>query len=137
VSDRHGPLACPLCRGGECRGGGNKQCAQRDPRPSHLAGILDTYGGLRFVVTHKRNLKHHVRPDETLIVVPDLLVHEPIAWGDIPYVIARIELAVDRWIERGTPNEPHQREAVTMYRLRQLEHIHSKRSFDPAVIAFT
>jgi hypothetical protein len=88
---------------------------------SVLAGILDTYGGLRFVVAPENSLKHHVRCDEVLIVVPDLVVHEPVAWNDIPHIIAHIELEVDRWIERGIPNEPHAREAVIMYQLRRKE----------------
>jgi hypothetical protein len=135
---RFGPRRCKVCRGKECHGGGNLKCAQRDPKPSVLTGILDTYGGLRFVVTQRENLKHHVRPDEFAIIVPDLTVHEPIAWGHIPYVVARIELVVDQLIAQGRiPNEPHALEAVTMYQLRKLEHRSGKRSFNPDVIAYT
>jgi hypothetical protein len=118
-----------VCRGGACAGGGVKACAQREQQPSHLAAVLDPYGGLRFIVTHKRELKHHVRPYETLIVVPGVLVHQPLAWGDIPGAIARIEHEVERWIERrGEPNDPDQREAIAMYRLRKLEN--PRRSLD-------
>jgi hypothetical protein len=115
--------ACSACRGGAiaCKGGGNKDCIRRDPRPSHCAGIMDTYGCVRFIVAHQRTFKHHVRPDEILIVVPDLLVHEPIAWSDIPGCLRRIERAIDEWIARGIPNEPHAREAVVMHKLRRKE----------------
>lgn len=119
---RLGPPWCPICCGRSCFGGGNLNCLQRKPWPSVLAGILDTYGGLRFVVTRRRWLKHHVRHDELLVVVPNLKVHEPIYWHDMPGVVARIEREVDLWIKRrGVPNDPVAREAVTMYRLRCLE----------------
>ena len=95
---------CPECRGLSCKGGGNHRCIRRDPKPSVLAGIIDTYGGIRFVVTQRRNLKAHVRADEVLIIVPKLKVHEPIAWGDIPMVIGRIEWEVTAWLARGEPN---------------------------------
>ncbi len=112
---------CPVCDWHDCKGGENKRCIRRDTRPSVLAGIIDTYGSVRFVVTQRTNLKHHVRHDEVLIVVPDLKVHEPIAWNDIPGAIRRIELAVDDWLKRGLPNEPHAREAATMHKLRRKE----------------
>jgi len=135
---RHGPYICCVCHGYECRGGGFPNCVQRDPVPSVLAGILDTYGGLRFVITHKDQLKYQVRPTETLIRVRKLRVHQPLAWGDIPGATARIEYEVDRWIKaRGIPNDPHQREAVVMYRLRQQEHPQSKRSLDLGAICET
>jgi len=63
-------------------------------------------------------------------------VHQPLAWGDIPGATARIEYEVDRWIDaRGIPNDPDQREAVVMYRLRQQEH--TRRSLDLGAICET
>jgi hypothetical protein len=114
---------CFVCNNRRCKGGGNLQCVRRDSRPSVLAGILDTYGGIRFVVTHRRDLKRHVRPDEILIIVPKLLVHEPITWSDIPGIARRIERAVDEWVEKfgRARNEPWVRECIAMYRLRKLE----------------
>lgn len=136
--DRHGPFFCALCRGQSCWGGGNKGCVQRDPRPSILAGILDSYGGLRSVVTYEDRVCAHVRPDEIAIVVPNLTVHEPIAWGDIPYVIARIKLEVDRWIEQiAIPNEDHIREAVAMYQLHKLRHPSAQGSIHLPDIVYT
>jgi hypothetical protein len=102
-----------------CKGGGNRDCRKRDKRESILAGILDTYGGLRFVVTYRAHLKFHRRPDEVAVIVPDLTVHEPIAWGDISGVTRRIELAVDDWLARGPPNEAYAQECATMYKLRR------------------
>jgi len=106
-----------------------------DARPSILAAILDTYGGLRFIVTQADSLADHVRYDETAIVIPHLTVREPIAWRDIPFVIARIQLAVDEWLERGLPNEAHAREAAIMYALRRKEL--TQRSLDLSAIVET
>ena len=113
-------MHCPACWGEQCKGGGNKRCVQRDPRPSRIAGIVDTYGGLRVVVDHMRGLKGHRRHDEVLVVVPGVRVHEPIAWGDIPGLIGRVQHEVDKWAETR-PNAPHAMEAATMYKLRCLE----------------
>ncbi len=114
-------MACVACldMDGRCKGGGNLNCRKRDPRESILAGILDTYGGLRYIVTYRSSLKHHTRPDEVAVIVPGARVHEPIAWNDIPHVTAIIDRAVDEWLARGTPNEPHARECATMYKLRR------------------
>lgn len=131
---------CAACNGRTiaCKGGVNLNCADRNPLPSVIAAILDTYGGVRFVVTHRKSLPNHVAHDELAIIVPRLRVHEPIAWNDIPIVIARAELEVSKWIEQHRePNDPVHREIVTMYRLRCLEHPHSKRSRDIAALAFT
>jgi hypothetical protein len=126
---------CRECFGISCKGGGNRRCIRRDPKPSICAGIIDTYGGIRFLVTHRRQLEHHVRADEVVIVVPRLKVHEPIAWGDVPLVIERIESEVDAWLDRGEPNEPHAREAFRMHRLRRLEA--NQRSLDLGAICET
>jgi hypothetical protein len=57
-----------------------------------------------------------------LFVVPDKLVHEPIAWGDIPFVVALADLAIRNWIKQhGMPNEAWQQECIRMYQLRGLE----------------
>jgi hypothetical protein len=121
VDQRQGPIFCSVCHGDECRGGGNKKCWQRNAKPSHLGGIVDIYGGIRFVVTHKKDFKHHLREDELLIVVPNLLVHEPIAFGDFPNVMARIVYEVDLWIDHNHPNHPTTVNAIKLYRLRKLE----------------
>lgn len=111
-------IACNDCAI-PCKGGGNRWCAKRNPEPCIIAGILDTYGGLRVIVTPRRSLRHHKRHDELAIIVPKLIVHEPIAWNDIPIVIRRVEIEIDKWIaQRGIPNDSVQRECVVMYQLR-------------------
>jgi hypothetical protein len=121
---------CVACSGDEtqCKGGGNRRCRKRNPRASRLAGVLDTYGGIRFVVAHRTELRHHVRCDELLFVVPRLIVHEPIAWNDIPIVIARIELEFGKWLDTRPNLDEAGSVAVQMYKLRCLEH--TKRSLD-------
>lgn len=89
------------------------------------------------MVAEKSTFKHHLRFDELLIVVPDVTVQEPVPWDLRPLIVARIELEVDRWIEQYRPNSPHAREAIAMYRLRRLEHLHSKRSLDLSRIVET
>ncbi len=129
---------CEACKhSSPCKGGGNKQCVRRNPRPSIVAAVLDTYGGMGVVVTHRKNLKHHVRHDELAIVAPGLIVHEPIAWNDIPIVIRRMEIEVDKWIARGIPNDPLHREIVTMYRLRCAEHPDNRGSRDLTKLVYT
>lgn len=128
-------MNCRACNGFECKGGGNTICLRRDPHASHLAGIIDTFGSLRFVIAHRKTLKHHARPDELLLIVPGIVVHEPITWTDIPMVIGHIERWVDRWIVDNIPNEPHAREAVRMYRLRCLEN--PRRALDMNTIVET
>jgi len=119
---RHGPAHC-ICRGGECFGGGNLQCVQRDPQPSRIAGILDSYGGFRVMVAHEETFVHHVRAGEFLYVVPDKFVHEPIAWKDIPMVCHCADFYLAEWIDRnGLGNEPERREAIIMWQLRQKRH---------------
>jgi hypothetical protein len=134
-----GPFWCLVCKGRECKGGtNNATCALRDKRPSIVAGILDTYGGLRCVVEYRDQLKHHARHDEVTIIVPNFKVHEPIGFTERPMIEALVLRAVNDWIgRRGIPNEPHAREAVIMYGLRQLENPQWKRSFDPSLIVET
>ena len=135
--DRHGPPGCPACRGRACRGGGNLDCVQREDEVSYIGAVLDTYGGLDVVVATFDNLKTYARPDEVLIIVADesKRIHMPIAWHDIPVVVAIAKLAVEGWLQRGLPNEPYAREAATMYQLRCLEQ--NQRSLDLSAIAET
>lgn len=99
------------------------------------AGILDIYGGLRFVAAPLRNLVFHPLQDEMLFIVPDLWVEEPIEWNFIPTFIARIEAFVQEWI-RGR-NDPAVRESlpIKLYGLRCLEQ--NKESLDLYSIAET
>ena len=111
-----------------------RACVQRDPKPSRIAAILDTYGGVRTVVAYNSELPHHVRADELAIISP-VRVHEPISWNDVPGLVAHAKWVLEQWIENNRPNTPHAIEAVKMYRLRCLEQ--NQRSFDLHVIAET
>src|SRR5215831_15090224 len=62
---------------------------------SEVAGILDRRGGLRVVVTQRWRMRHHVRKGERLFVVSDLKVQEPVAWNNIPPLIARVQQHVE------------------------------------------
>jgi hypothetical protein len=118
--DRIGPSNCPACCGRECYGGGNKRCVQRDRKVSRIAGVLDSFGGIRVVVTHKRQFKHHVGTSEFLCIVPDKFVHEPIAWNDIPFVVALGHLAVEAFIKANAhTNDPNKQDAIRAWKSRQ------------------
>jgi hypothetical protein len=103
-------------------------------KKSSVAGILDTYGGLRVIVDSPQTYYHvvggkviiqkhkafdgHVRPDEMLFVVPGFKVQEPVPWDDIPWMIRRVEHHIKWWIE--TRNDPDiiNSEPIKMYQLR-------------------
>ncbi len=65
--------------------------SKRTKNLSAVAGIIDTGGGLRIVVTEHWRMHYHVRKGERLFVVPDLLVQEPVPWDMIPAVIHKTE----------------------------------------------
>lgn len=130
-------IECPVCDGKTCKGGDNRRCVKRNPRRSVIAAILDRYGGVRVVVTHRHLLKNHKRCDEICVTVPHLTVHEPIGWNDIPSVVASAEHSLDQWIKDNRPNEDWAIEACKMRQLRKLEHINSHKSLNLEVIAET
>jgi hypothetical protein len=118
--ERFGPLHCDLCKGAECRGGGNLTCVQRDPRPSKVACILDSYGGSRVVIDY--NPKTHARPDEIVVLVKGLRIHEPLAWGDIPGCVGRAEHELKEWVHRNSgTNDALKREAIQWWKFRRSE----------------
>jgi hypothetical protein len=114
---------CHACAGGAipCKGGGNLHCRKRDPRPARLALILDSYGGARTIVGTRQSIKANTRHDEICHLVPKLIVHEPIAWGDIPIVIERARLEFENWLATLPNLTEDEQRSVTLYRLRQLE----------------
>lgn len=67
---------------------------------SHVAGILSMDGGLRVVVTRRKGdfERHHRRPGERVLIVPDLRVKEPVPWDKIPWLIGRVERHVRAWM---------------------------------------
>ena len=71
---------------------------------SSVAGILDGYGGWHTVVAPRKSLRHHVRPGQLLLVVPDYKVKESVPWNNIPGLIRRVELHILWWI--NSCNDP-------------------------------
>lgn len=127
---------CSVCRGVMlCKGGGNRHCRKRDPRPARIALILDTYGGIRVIVGTARSIKYNTRHDEFAHVVPKLVVHEPIHWNDIPIVVERAKFEFEKWLGTKPNLSKELHDAVTLYHLRCLEQ-HQK-SFDPAAMVET
>jgi hypothetical protein len=116
-------IDCVACRGTvPCKGGGNLRCKHRNPHAARIALILDSYGGIRTIVGPHKSIAANTRHDELVRIVPGLLVHEPIAWNDIPVVIERARLEFEAWLNTRPNLTAEQAEAVSMYRLRQLEH---------------
>src|SRR5262245_23701656 len=97
---------------------------------SAVAGILDTYGGLRVVVAHRWRMQFHKRHDELLFVIPKLRIREPVPWEKIPWLIASVERHIAEWIRTRNDPDDLAREQIKMYRLRCLEHPHSKRALN-------
>ncbi len=83
--------------------------------------ILDTYGCARTIVGDQRSIKENTRLDELCHLVPRLRVREPIAWNDIPIVIERARLELEKWLDTRPNLNELQHQIVTMYRLRCLE----------------
>lgn len=121
---RKGVARCDACIGGAlpCKGGGNKRCAQRHHGNQHIAAIVDSYGGIRTVVGTRGSIAANTRHDELCHVVPKLIVHEPIAWNDIPIVIERAKLEFEKWLDTLPNLTADEARSVTLYRLRQMEH---------------
>jgi len=63
---------------------------------SAVAGILDSKGGLRVVVTQRWRMHNHVGKGERLFVVPGKEVQEPVPWNDIPQLIFDVEKHVNQ-----------------------------------------
>jgi len=130
--------ACPACSGVvPCKGGGNMRCYKRNPHAAHIALILDSYGGVRTIVADRKSFKANVRHDEFFHVVPGLIVHEPIAWGDIPIVIERARLEFEKWLDTRPNLDEDMYQAVVLYRLRQQRHHSARETFNPFEIAET
>lgn len=59
---------------------------------SAVGGIVGPDGRVRRVVVSERWRLHlHVRYDERLVIVPGLLVEEPVPWNEIASVIQQVE----------------------------------------------
>jgi len=97
-------------------------------RKSNIAGVMDSYGGLRVVVTERWRMKHHQRHDELLFIVPNFRIAEPVPWERIPEVVARVESYIAWFIASRNDPDFHNQEHIKLYKLRCLEHPHSKRA---------
>ena len=86
-----------------------------------IAFMLDTYGGARTVVGEPESLQANAAVDDLVHVVPNLTVQEPIAWGDIPYVIERARIEFEKWLATRPNLDEEKHRSVTLYRLRALE----------------
>lgn len=59
---------------------------------SAVGGIVGTEGQVKRIIIAERGRLHlHVQQGERLIVVPGLLVEEPVLWNEIASVIAQVE----------------------------------------------
>ena len=86
-----------------------------------VAAVLDGYGGWHVVVAPRRALKHHVRPGQIMVVVPQFEVDDPPPYNTIPMVIRRAELAALEWI--GTRNDRSD-PAIALFLLRRKRGYH-------------
>jgi uncharacterized cysteine cluster protein YcgN (CxxCxxCC family) len=69
-----------------------EDAARRGIRPiSRLYTVLDHGGGWRFVVTPRWEIKHHLVEKERAIMVPKVLIAEPVGWDDLPRTIRLAE----------------------------------------------
>lgn len=59
------------------------------PPASIVAGVLDSDGGLRVVITQHWRLPFHVNKGERSFLVPGLFVYEPVSWERLPWVIEK------------------------------------------------
>jgi hypothetical protein len=93
-------------------------------RPSRqysiVAAVLDGYGGAPVIVTPRDQLHHHVRPGMIPVIVPDLLVREPIAWDHIPGLLNTVDRYVEWWIKTRNDPEVSNHPAVRLYTLRRM-----------------
>ena len=68
-----------------------------------------------------KSIRAMTRPDELCHLVPNLIVHEPIAWGDIPIVVERARLEFLKWLDTRPNLTELNQNSVALYRLRCLE----------------
>lgn len=86
---------------------------------SRVAAVLDGYGGWHVVVTQPHDMQNHVRAGQLLVLVPNLTVKEPVEWGRIPALLARVEQYILRWIEERNDPELRDHIAVKLFLLRR------------------
>ena len=67
---------------------------------SVVGAIIKDGKVVRVVVTQRYRIKNHVGKGESVYIVPKLVVKEPVAWNNIPWVIKQAE---DYAAERQKP----------------------------------
>ena len=84
-----------------------------------VAGILDGYGGWHVVVAPRREMHHHVRPGQLLLVVPGWkLNYEPDA-RHAANIVPYVEDYIDWWIKTRNDPDDLKHPAVALYQLRK------------------
>jgi hypothetical protein len=87
---------------------------------SAVAAVLDGYGGWHTVVAPRASLKHHWRPGQIMLVVPELRVREPVPWNEIAMITSRAELHILEWIRTRNDPETLRDPAVVLFLLRRM-----------------
>ena len=91
---------------------------------SLVAAVLDGYGGWHTVVSRRKDLRHHVRPGQLMLVVPGFKIKEPVPWDDIPMVIGRAEAHILEWIRTRNDPDTLNHPAVSLFLLRRQRAFH-------------
>lgn len=91
---------------------------------SSVAAILDGYGGWHTVVAPRKTLKHHIRPGQIMIVVPNYKIQEPVPWNNIPIVTGMAEHAILEWIRTRNDPDDLAHPAVALFLLRRQRTYH-------------
>lgn len=71
---------------------------------SSVAGVIDKEGHFRVVVTQRWRMRYHISDGELLFVVPGLKVKEPVALGNVHYLVCRAQECVEEWFR--SRNDP-------------------------------
>lgn len=64
---------------------------------SVIAGIYKPHGLDRIVVGPFDGMQGHLATDEKLVILPEIVVAEPISWGSLPNIVNLVE----RYVKEG------------------------------------
>lgn len=91
-----------------------------------VAGIIDRWGGIRFVVAVADSFRHHVAKDEICFIVPDpkggdghWLVEAPVPYDRWPIIVTTVELYIDEWIRTRNDPDDLNHPCIMAYRIRR------------------
>jgi hypothetical protein len=90
---------------------------------STVAGILDQWGGIRFVVAEFELMFAHVNASELCFLVTEddgslWMVQEPVPWEAIPYLTSRTRKHIERWMESRNDPEDLNHPCISAYMIR-------------------